>query len=140
MLSVDELNDTNFTNVAIVTFLPPDLSRGRYLDADIDLYVSTNPALTNLDETVISGAQKSLRRGGTEFVIYSNSFEGATYYIGVKSEDQQGAEFGIFAVSSLLPFGGKDKEGNAATFSGFATYVFERQTDNSLKLLLQTWN
>src|SRR5207247_2512394 len=43
-------NDTNFTNVAIVTFLPPDLSRARFLDADIDLYVSdTNPALTNLD-------------------------------------------------------------------------------------------
>ena len=35
---------------------------------------------------------------------------------------------------------GTDKEGKPATFSGFATYVFERQTDNSLKLLLQTWN
>ena len=34
----------------------------------------------------------------------------------------------------------KDKEGKPATFSGFATYVFERQTDNSLKILLQTWN
>jgi len=40
-------NDTNFTNVAIVTFLPPVLSRARYLDADIDMYVSTNSALTN---------------------------------------------------------------------------------------------
>ena len=82
-----------FGNVAIVTFLPPNLSRARYLDADIDLYVSTNSALTNLDAGVITNAQKSLRRGGTEFVIYSNSFEGALYYIGVKSEDQQGAEF-----------------------------------------------
>jgi len=35
---------------------------------------------------------------------------------------------------------GKDNEGKPATFSGFATYVFERQTDNSLKLLLQSWN
>ena len=35
---------------------------------------------------------------------------------------------------------GKDKEGKPATFSGFATHVFERQADNSLKLLLQTWN
>jgi ketosteroid isomerase-like protein len=35
---------------------------------------------------------------------------------------------------------GKDKDAKPATFSGFATYVFERQADNSLKLLLQTWN
>jgi ketosteroid isomerase-like protein len=35
---------------------------------------------------------------------------------------------------------GKDNEGQVTTFSGFATYVFERQPDNSLKLLLQTWN
>lgn len=35
---------------------------------------------------------------------------------------------------------GKDKDGQVTTFSGFATYVFERQPDNSLKLLLQTWN
>jgi ketosteroid isomerase-like protein len=35
---------------------------------------------------------------------------------------------------------GKDKDTKPATFSGFATYVFERQADNSLKLLLQTWN
>jgi ketosteroid isomerase-like protein len=35
---------------------------------------------------------------------------------------------------------GKDKDGKPATFSGFATYIFERQADNSLKLLVQTWN
>jgi ketosteroid isomerase-like protein len=35
---------------------------------------------------------------------------------------------------------GKDKDAKPATFSGFATHVFERQADNSLKLLLQTWN
>ena len=35
---------------------------------------------------------------------------------------------------------GKDKDGQVATFSGFATHLFERQQDNSLKLLLQTWN
>lgn len=35
---------------------------------------------------------------------------------------------------------GKDKDAKPATFSGFATYLFERQADNSLKLLLQTWN
>jgi ketosteroid isomerase-like protein len=35
---------------------------------------------------------------------------------------------------------GKDKDGQVTTFSGFATHVFERQPDNSLKLLLQIWN
>jgi len=35
---------------------------------------------------------------------------------------------------------GNDKTGEPTTFSGLATYVFERQADNSLKLLLQTWN
>ena len=35
---------------------------------------------------------------------------------------------------------GKDKDGKPTTFAGFATHVFERQTDNTLRLLLQTWN
>ena len=35
---------------------------------------------------------------------------------------------------------GKDKDGKPANFSGIATHVFERQTDNSLKLRLQTFN
>jgi ketosteroid isomerase-like protein len=35
---------------------------------------------------------------------------------------------------------GKDKEGKPANFSGFATLVFERQPDNSLKVILQTFN
>ena len=34
----------------------------------------------------------------------------------------------------------KDKDGKPTTFSGFAMHVFERQTDNTLRLLLQTWN
>jgi ketosteroid isomerase-like protein len=35
---------------------------------------------------------------------------------------------------------GKDKEGKPATFGGTATHVFERQSDNSLKLRLHTFN
>ena len=35
---------------------------------------------------------------------------------------------------------GKDNNGQVTTFSGLSTYVFERQLDTSLKLLLQTWN
>jgi ketosteroid isomerase-like protein len=34
----------------------------------------------------------------------------------------------------------KDKDGKPATFGGFATHVFERQADNSLKLRLHTFN
>src|SRR4051794_36356307 len=35
---------------------------------------------------------------------------------------------------------GKDKEGKPTTFSGFATHVFERQADDTLKIELQTFN
>ncbi len=35
---------------------------------------------------------------------------------------------------------GKDKDGKPANFSGLSTTVFERQTDNSLKLRLHTFN
>jgi ketosteroid isomerase-like protein len=35
---------------------------------------------------------------------------------------------------------GKDKDGKPANFSGIATHVFERQTDGSLKVRLQTFN
>lgn len=35
---------------------------------------------------------------------------------------------------------GKDKDGKPTSFSGISTHVFERQTDNSLKLRLHTFN
>src|SRR5206468_4449021 len=46
---------TNGSNVAFITFLPPELGRPRNLDADIDLYVSRDPGLVNLDAAVIAG-------------------------------------------------------------------------------------
>ncbi|HXT39183.1 MAG TPA: S8 family serine peptidase, partial [Candidatus Angelobacter sp.] len=97
---------TNGSNVAFITFLPPDLSRPRNLDADIDLYVSMDPALTNLDGAAITNSFKSLNRGGTEVVVFTNAVVGLDqiYYIGVKSEDQQGAEFGIVSLSTDTPF------------------------------------
>jgi subtilisin family serine protease/subtilisin-like proprotein convertase family protein len=117
-------NDLNFTNAAFVTFFPPTLSIPREgvndddvndatrVEADIELYVSTNPDLTNLDASVITAADKSLGRGGTETIIYSNVQPGAVYYVGVKSEDHQAAEYGFFGVFSQLPFGSQDSEGN----------------------------
>ncbi len=117
-------NDLNFTNAAFVTFFPPTLSIPREgvneddvnnatrVEADIELYVSTDPNLTNLDASVITAADKSLGRGGTETIIYSNVQPGAVYYVGVKSEDHEAAEYGFFGVFSLLPFGSQDSEGN----------------------------
>ena len=85
-------------------------------EADIDLYVApptiaNNYALTNLAPAVIDATEKSLSRGGTETVVYSNATPGV-YYFGVKSEDQQAAEYAILAVFSERPFGGTDTNGN----------------------------
>jgi subtilisin-like proprotein convertase family protein len=116
-------NTTSFTNAAFLTFLPPTLSDPRMgvlqsdpnnatrFEADIDLYVTTDRNLLNLDPGAIAAAQKSLGRGGTETVVLSNATPGV-YYIGVKSEDQQAAEFGFLGVFSLNPFANQDQNGN----------------------------
>jgi subtilisin-like proprotein convertase family protein len=120
--------NANFTNVAFVTFMPPNLSQSRLLEppgvgargpdgADIDLYVSTNAALLDLDPVVIAASSKSTNRGGTEFVTFTNSSliggstNGQVYYIGVKSEDQQASEFGFFGFATDKPFGSLDQNG-----------------------------
>ena len=100
------------SNIAFLVFLAPNLSRPRTNNADLDLYVSTDPALTNLDETAISTSFRSLSRGGTETVILPNVIPGTIYYAGVKSEDQQGGEFGFFSISSSSLFSSTDTNGN----------------------------
>jgi subtilisin-like proprotein convertase family protein len=102
---------TNGPNVAFITFIPPNLARPRTTEADIDLYVSTNSALTNLDAAVLANADRSTNRGGTELVFYTNAAIGEVFYIGVKSEDQQAAEFGFVSLSSTTPFD-EDINGN----------------------------
>lgn len=95
----------------------PGESTRRY--ADLDLYVSTNAALTNLDPVVLATANTSLSRNdlsGDEFVIYSNSVQGTVYYIGVKSEDQQAAEFELWGIFSQLPLGAEDANGFVAAY------------------------
>jgi subtilisin-like proprotein convertase family protein len=116
-------NSTSFTNAAFLTFIPPTLADPRTgvnvadpnnatrPEADIELYVSRDPDLTNLAVSVISAADKSLGRGGTETIVYSNATPGI-YYVGVKSEDQEAAEYGFLGVFSLEPFGTSDKDGN----------------------------
>ena len=122
-------NTTTFTNAAFVTFMPPTLSIPRMgvreqtndnatrVEADIDLYVSQNPALTNLDPAAIAAAAQSRGRGGTELVAFSNATQNAVYYIGVKSEDYQAAEYGLVAAFSLRPF--SERENGNLIVRGF---------------------
>jgi subtilisin-like proprotein convertase family protein len=114
-----DTNGGSPTHIAFTTFLPPNLSIPRFSEeADIDMYVSTDSDLTNLNTAAISGSFKSLRRGGTESVVIDNAIPGALYYVGIKSEDQQAATFGLFAVSSAVPFSGVNTEGNV-TATGY---------------------
>ncbi len=117
-------NYTWFTNAAFVTFLPPTLSMtpaaaastGDPVDtlpseADLDLYVSQDPGLLNLDPAVLAAADMSVGRGGSETILYSNATPGV-FYIAVKSESQAAAEYGFFAVVSQEPFAQADPDGN----------------------------
>lgn len=100
------------TNLLIRTFFPPNISRARASDeADIDLYLSTDPSLTNLSPVALAAAFKSLRRGGEESIPIVGAAVDVTYYIGVKSEDQQASEFSIFASASDDPFYDRDDTG-----------------------------
>ncbi len=111
-------NTTTNLNVAFVTFFPPEVGVTRLgvrqeadpgnagrVEADVDLFVSANAALTNLDPGVLATADRSVTRTGTEKVLYTNSSLGQVYYVAVKSEDQEGAEYAFAGVASLLPFG-----------------------------------
>ncbi len=108
----DFVGITNGSNVAFITFSPPNLSKPRLKEADIDLYVSKDPQLTNLAPATIDAAFRSTLPGGTEQVVFTNSVLGDVYYIGVKAEDQQAAEFGFVALSSNSPFDEDDENGN----------------------------
>ena len=122
-------NDAGYPNAAFLTFsarrLAPDGLAGGWpaqamlstTEADIDLYVSLEPGLTNLDPAVLGRADKSVARGGTEFLVYTNASLGP-YYVGVKCESRQGAEFGFAAVVSPVPFSQVDTNG-AETLRGF---------------------
>lgn len=124
--------------VAFVTFTPPNLSIARTLEADIDMYVSKNPQLTNLVPAVLTAptTYRSVSRLGTEQVIFQPTLdifdesgnvvdsapaydpahpekggvvEGVAklndvFYIAIKSEDQQAAEYSFMTVSSSQPF------------------------------------
>ncbi|HOX57497.1 MAG TPA: S8 family serine peptidase [Candidatus Paceibacterota bacterium] len=113
-------NDFEYTNAAFLTFLPSILSLPRFEaqqtnpappEADIDLYVSADAGLTNLEPLAVAEAWNSLGRGGVEMVVLSNTAPGL-YYVGVKAESGHGAEFGFVGVFSELPFAETDAQGN----------------------------
>jgi subtilisin-like proprotein convertase family protein len=118
-------NGQTASNVAFATFLPPNLSIPRASgSADIDLYVSTDSGLTNLIDSIVQAADKSLGRTGTETIIYSNSFANEVYYIGVKSEDQQAADFGFYAIAQQAPFSSANGNGSiTATGTGLPVFI-----------------
>ncbi len=106
------INPASTPYLAFATFLPPNKSRSRNgNNADIDLFVSADSSLTNLNPAAISAAGRSVGRRGNEVVVTNNSTD-AVWYVGVKSEDQQAADFGFFAVSSSSPFSQTDGSGN----------------------------
>lgn len=132
-------NTTSFSNAAFVTFIPTDLSIPRIgvyeprlnnatrVQADIDLYVSTDPGMLDLSPAALAAANISRSRGGTEQVVLSNSVAGRIYYIGVKSEDQMAAEYSFFGVFSLNPFG--DTNGTVQCFN-VPQAIPDRSPDN----------
>ena len=115
--SLPSTNDVGFTNgpnVAFVTFLPPNLSRPRTSEADIDLFVSRDAGLLDLNPGAIAASNKSLNQGGTEVVLLENQPLGddVVYYVGVKSEDHQGGQYAFVGLSQEEPFDFTDANGN----------------------------
>lgn len=119
-------NNTTFTNASFLISASTDLSLPRIgvyqstflnatrRNADLDLYVSQDPALLQLSPAVIAVSDQSRSRNaenGDEAVIYDDSAQGQVYYIGVKSEDQMAGEFEFFAVFSLVPLAQEDADG-----------------------------
>lgn len=101
--------------VSFATFLPPNLARSRNTEADVDMFVArtggTAPVpsasgLTNLDPAVLfhPNLLRSVRRGGNELISLTNSALNEVFYIGVKSEDQQGGTYGFFGAAAVAPF------------------------------------
>ncbi len=111
-----EIIRTNGSNVAFVIFpsLPDsNLSRTRTNGPDLDLYVSRDRDLLTLAPDAVNAAIKSRSREATELIAITNSPMGddVIYYVGVKSEDQQGGEFAFFGISTDQPFTSFDENG-----------------------------
>ncbi len=126
----------DFTNAAFITFQASTLSiprMGVYEDTvanatrpegDLALYVTQDSSITNLSPVAISNCLAGVSRfgvgdggaaltqGGTEYVFFTNSAPGQVYYVGVKSEDREGAEYAFLPVFTDTPFSSLDQNGN----------------------------
>ena len=133
-------NATTFTNVAFlvagaknVGFLQPNRANPpipRFTNqTDLDLYVSQLPGLTNLDPVAIAASDRSVKRGGDELIVYTNAIPGGVYYVGVKSEDQQAADYSFIALASQTPFSTLDSNGNQVV-QGFPVEIPEGPPDS----------
>jgi subtilisin-like proprotein convertase family protein len=102
-------------------------------EADVDLFVTTDPTLTNLSATALSncvnGAQigasaggafngASLGRGGEEVIVDTNSQHGEVYYVGVQSEDQMAAEYNYISLFTSVPFSQMNNSNGVETVNG----------------------
>ncbi len=96
---------TNGSNISFIILPDWELSRARTNGPDLDLYVSVNPALTNLDPAAISQAFRSTSQGADEFVRLTNTETSeVVYYVGVKSEDHEAGQFSLIGLSTDAPF------------------------------------
>lgn len=109
-------NATPFTNALFSLFHTRSSAPAENrTEPDADLYVSLEPTLAELDLIAISAAEKSLGRGGTEYVLLSNAAP-AVYYLGVKAEQPQEFIFSVAAVMSEKPFSEELDNGDVAVF------------------------
>jgi subtilisin-like proprotein convertase family protein len=111
---------TNGTNVAFVIFSPPNLSDPRAGEADVDLYVSRDEGLLRLETNVMANAFTSRKRGGNELIVFNDAALDEVFYIGVKAEDQQGAEYGLVGLSTNDPFE-EDLDNGSRVIYGYPT-------------------
>ena len=112
-----DVTNVNGSNVVFVTFPVGNLSRGRTNGPDVDLYVSRDPRLLDLNPEAVANADKSTTRGGNELLYYLGEAVSANnvFYIGVKSEDHEAGEYGFIGFSTdQSPF---DGQGNPQPFA-----------------------
>jgi len=140
-------NDSSFTNARFLIANPRELSVPRMgvdalfltnanrLEADVDMYVSTDPSLLALNPLVVSNAYKLIGRAGSGAIVLTNATQGA-YYIGVKSEDQMGAEFTLQVLFSLFPFSINDAFGGHLAGYGAAIPDGDPQSPGVTNVLL----
>ncbi|MCC7374113.1 MAG: S8 family serine peptidase [Verrucomicrobiales bacterium] len=112
--------DSGLTNGAHLTadvISEANISSPRVWGPDLDLYVSTNSALTNLSAAALATAWRPLYDGhALESVMLTNAELGVVYYAAVKSEDQKAGDYIFRFTSTDTPLDMDDGKGNRIVF------------------------